>query len=250
MKLEVIVIPVSDVDRAKEFYRRLGWRLDAESAGGDDFRVMQFTPPGSGASVIFGKSVTSAAPGSAQGLYLIVSDIEAAQQDLLRRGVEVSEVFHGDAASTLARTSPTCSGGIGSAVRIPSIAVTARSHRFVIPTATAGCCRKSRLGCQVGSPPRRPPSRPRRTWRARCGGRRPPTRSMRSAPGSAMRTGPIGTPRTWWPSRPGSSCRHEPAAHGAGARRFLVAPQEHPLSLASPQGHLSWSTIRSAPALR
>jgi catechol 2,3-dioxygenase-like lactoylglutathione lyase family enzyme len=95
MKLEVIVIPVSDVDRAKEFYRRLGWRLDAEFAGGDDFRVIQFTPPGSGASVIFGKNVTSAAPGSAQGLYLIVSDIEAARQDLLRRGVEVSEVFHG-----------------------------------------------------------------------------------------------------------------------------------------------------------
>jgi catechol 2,3-dioxygenase-like lactoylglutathione lyase family enzyme len=95
MKLEVVVIPVSDVDRAKEFYRRLGWRLDAEFADGDDFRVMQFTPPGSGASVIFGKNVTSAAPGSAQGLYLIVSDIEAARQDLLRRGVEVSEVFHG-----------------------------------------------------------------------------------------------------------------------------------------------------------
>jgi catechol 2,3-dioxygenase-like lactoylglutathione lyase family enzyme len=95
MKLEVIVIPVSDVDRAKEFYRRLGWRLDAEFAGGDDFRVIQFTPPGSGASVIFGKNVTSAAPGSAQGLYLIVSDIEAARQELLRRGVEVSVVFHG-----------------------------------------------------------------------------------------------------------------------------------------------------------
>ena len=95
MKLEVIVIPVSDVDRAKEFYRRLGWRLDAEFAGGDDFRLMQFTPPGSGASVIFGKNVTSAAPGSAQGLYLIVSDIEAARQELLRLGVEVSEVFHG-----------------------------------------------------------------------------------------------------------------------------------------------------------
>ena len=95
MKLEVIVIPVSDVDRAKEFYRRLGWRFDAEFSGGDDFRLMQFTPPGSGSSVIFGKNVTSAAPGSAQGLYLIVSDIEAARQELLRRGVEISEVFHG-----------------------------------------------------------------------------------------------------------------------------------------------------------
>jgi catechol 2,3-dioxygenase-like lactoylglutathione lyase family enzyme len=95
MKLEVVVIPVSNVDRAKEFYAWLGWRLDAEFAAGDDFRVMQFTPPGSGCSVIFGKNVTSAAPGSAQGLYLIVSDIEAARQELLRRGVEISEVFHG-----------------------------------------------------------------------------------------------------------------------------------------------------------
>ena len=94
MKLEIVVIPVSDVDRAKEFYGRLGWRLDAEFAGGDDFRVMQFTPPGSGCSVIFGKNVTAAAPGSAQGLYLIVSDIEAAREELLGRGVKISEVFH------------------------------------------------------------------------------------------------------------------------------------------------------------
>jgi catechol 2,3-dioxygenase-like lactoylglutathione lyase family enzyme len=94
MKLEVIVIPVSDVDRAKRFYSNLGWRLDAEFAAGDDFRVIQFTPPGSGCSVIFGKNVTAAAPGSAQGLYLIVSDIEAARDELLGRGVEISEVFH------------------------------------------------------------------------------------------------------------------------------------------------------------
>src|ERR1041385_5676638 len=95
MKFELVVIPVSDVDRAKEFYGRLGWRLDADFASGDDYRVIQFTPPGSGGSVIFGKNVTAAAPGSAQGLYLIVSDIEAVRADLLGRGVEVSEVFHG-----------------------------------------------------------------------------------------------------------------------------------------------------------
>jgi len=94
MKLEVVVIPVSDVDRAKEFYARLGWRLDADFASGDDFRVIQFTPPGSGCSIIFGKNVTAATPGSAQGLYLIVSDVEAARNELLRRGVEISEVFH------------------------------------------------------------------------------------------------------------------------------------------------------------
>ena len=95
MKFELVVIPVSDVDRAKEFYGRLGWRLDAEFASGDEYRVIQFTPPGSGGSVIFGKNVTAAAPGSAQGLYLIVSDIEAARAELLARGIEVSEVFHG-----------------------------------------------------------------------------------------------------------------------------------------------------------
>jgi catechol 2,3-dioxygenase-like lactoylglutathione lyase family enzyme len=95
MKLEIVVIPVSDADRAKEFYSGLGWRLDADFAAGDEFRVMQFTPPGSETSVIFGKNVTAAAPGSAQGLYLVVSDIEAARADLVRHGAKVSKVFHG-----------------------------------------------------------------------------------------------------------------------------------------------------------
>jgi catechol 2,3-dioxygenase-like lactoylglutathione lyase family enzyme len=94
MKLEVVVIPVSDVDRAKRFYGDLGWRLDLDYTAGDDYRVIQFTPPGSGCSVIFGKNVTAAAPGSAQGLHLIVSDIEAARDQLLRRGIEISEPFH------------------------------------------------------------------------------------------------------------------------------------------------------------
>jgi catechol 2,3-dioxygenase-like lactoylglutathione lyase family enzyme len=97
MKFEIVVVPVSDVDSAKEFYGRLGWRLDADYDSGKDFRVIQFTPPGSGCSVIFGKNVTAAAPGSAQGLYLIVSDIEAVRKELLDRGVEISEVFHGAA---------------------------------------------------------------------------------------------------------------------------------------------------------
>jgi catechol 2,3-dioxygenase-like lactoylglutathione lyase family enzyme len=103
MKFEIVVIPVSDVDRAKEFYGRLGWRLDADYDNGKDFRVIQFTPPGSGCSVIFGKNVTAAAPGSAQGLYLIVSDIGAARDELLGRGVEISEVFH-DAGGVYAGT--------------------------------------------------------------------------------------------------------------------------------------------------
>ena len=94
MKLEAIVIPVADVDRAKEFYGRLGWRLDADFPFDNGFRVVQFTPPGSGCSVQFGTKITSAAPGSAQGLYLIVSDIEAARSELVALGAKVSEVFH------------------------------------------------------------------------------------------------------------------------------------------------------------
>jgi catechol 2,3-dioxygenase-like lactoylglutathione lyase family enzyme len=100
MKFEIIVIPVSDADRAKEFYAKLGWRVDADYDNGKDFRVIQFTPPGSGCSVIFGRNVTTAAPGSAQGLYLVVSDIEVARKALLDRGVQISEVFHNDGVYT------------------------------------------------------------------------------------------------------------------------------------------------------
>jgi catechol 2,3-dioxygenase-like lactoylglutathione lyase family enzyme len=95
MKLEIVVVPVSNVDRAKQFYGDLGWRLDADFPAADGYRVIQFTPPGSGASVIFGANVTAAAPGSAKGLYLVVSDIEAACKDLRSRGVKVSGPFHG-----------------------------------------------------------------------------------------------------------------------------------------------------------
>jgi len=94
MKLEVVVIPVSDVDRAKHFYGNLGWRLDADFVVGDAFRAVQFTPPGSPSSIHFGKGVTSAAPGTTQGLYLVVSDIVAARAELVARGVDVSDVFH------------------------------------------------------------------------------------------------------------------------------------------------------------
>src|SRR5271169_2903871 len=94
MKLEAVVIPVSNVDRAKEFYGNLGWRLDADFPFDNGFRVVQFTPPGSECSVQFGTNMTAAAPGSAHGLYLIVSDIEAARDELVTRGIEVSEVFH------------------------------------------------------------------------------------------------------------------------------------------------------------
>ncbi len=92
--LEVVVLPVSDIDRAKDFYDGLGWRLDADVSRGEDFRLIQFTPPGSGCSIQFGTKLASAAPGSAQSLYLSVADIAAARDDLLARGVEVGEVFH------------------------------------------------------------------------------------------------------------------------------------------------------------
>ena len=96
LKLEVVIIPVSDVDRAKRFYEGLGWRLDADFTNGDDWRALQLTPPGSPCSIIFGKGVTTAAPGSVQGTFLIVDDIEAARAELIGYGVDVSEIFHFD----------------------------------------------------------------------------------------------------------------------------------------------------------
>src|SRR5262249_43261034 len=95
--LEVVVIPASDVERSKRFYSSLGWRLDADFAFDNGFRVVQFTPPGSACSIQFGTNITSAAPGSAQGLYLIVSDIEGARDQLAIRGAKISEVFHAGA---------------------------------------------------------------------------------------------------------------------------------------------------------
>ena len=96
LKLEVVVIPVADVDRAKRFYEGLGWRLDADFANGDDWRLVQMTPPGSPCSVMFGKGFTTAVPGSVQGTFLVVDDVEAARAELVGHGVDVSEVFHFD----------------------------------------------------------------------------------------------------------------------------------------------------------
>ncbi len=94
LKLEVVVLPVADVDRAKRFYQGLGWRLDAEFANGENWRALQMTPPGSPCSIHFGKGITTAAPGSVKNLYLVVSDIEAAREELIARGAKVSEAFH------------------------------------------------------------------------------------------------------------------------------------------------------------
>lgn len=94
MKLESLVLPVGDVDRAKGFYEGIGWRLDADFSVGEDFRLVQLTPPGSGCSVHFGKNLTSLAPGSLGDMHLVVTDIEAAREELAGKGVEVSEVYH------------------------------------------------------------------------------------------------------------------------------------------------------------
>ena len=199
MKLEVVVIPVSDVDRAKRFYGNLGWRLDADFVVGDAFRAVQFTPPGSPCSIHFGKGVTSAAPGSAQGLYLVVSDIEAARAELVARGVDVSEVFHRPARESRR-----------SAARIRSGAATSRTPRSTIRTATAGCCRRSPRDCPDGwtrttrHSPRRLNSRPRSDVR------RPRTASTRSGPAaSEMQNWPDWYAEYMVASRPARSCRHE-----------------------------------------
>jgi catechol 2,3-dioxygenase-like lactoylglutathione lyase family enzyme len=230
MKLEIVVIPVSDVDRAKEFYGRLGWRLDADFAAGDDFRVIQFTPPGSGCSVIFGKNVTAAAPGSAQGLYLIVSDIEATRGDLLGRGVDITEVFH-DATGVYAGTDqPYLFGGRRISGRDPEH----RSYRsfasFSDPDGNGWLLQEitTRLPGRL-DPAATSFGSPHATWRARFAVRRQPTASMRSASASEMRTGPTGTPRTWRRSRLAESCRREPVqrhrhrAHSTRAWRLWRA---------------------------
>ncbi len=198
MKLEILVIPVSDVDRAKQFYAKLGWRLDADFAAGNDFRVIQFTPRGSSCSVIFGKNVTAAASGSAQGLYLIVSDIVAAREELRRRGVEISEVFH-DAGDVHAGTDEPYLFGLR---RVSGPDPEHRSYRsfasFSDPDGNGWLLQ------EITSRSVR-----RAISRARFGVRRPLTASTRNAPASETPTGRIGMPSTWSQSRPARSCRNE-----------------------------------------
>ncbi len=137
MNLEVVTLPVTDVDRAKRFYQNLGWRLDADIVRGDVFRVVQLTPPHSSCSIAFGKGLTSADPGSAQRLLLVVSDIASAREDLLRRGVEVSEVFHLDGGRVPGR--------------IRKDAPIRLTPRSTIRTATGGSCRRSKRGSRAAS---------------------------------------------------------------------------------------------------
>ena len=199
MKLEVVVIPVADVDRAKEFYAKLGWRLDADFPFGNGFRVIQFTPPGSGCSVQFGTNITSAAPGSAQGLYLIVSDIEAARDELVARGVEVSEVFHAGAPGAQFQPDGT-SGRVGGP---------APDHGSYGSYATFRDPGRQRLAAAGGHDPAARAHRPRRPAFASANDLASALRRAEAAhgqhekrPDSATRTGPTGTPSTWWRSRP------------------------------------------------
>ena len=128
MKLEVVTLPVSDVDRAKRFYQCLGWRLDADIVRGEHFRAVQFTPFHSACSIAFGKGLTTAAPGSAQRLVVVVPDIDAAREDLIRRGIDVSEVFHLDGGRVPAPT--------------PKVAPTRLMPRSATRMATRGCFRR------------------------------------------------------------------------------------------------------------
>ena len=206
MKFEMVVIPVSDVDRAKQFYGSLGWRLDADYDNGNDFRVIQFTPPGSGCSVIFGKNVTAAAPGSAQGLYLIVSDIAAARDELLGRGVKVSEVFHDAGGVYAGPDEPYLFGRLRVSGRDPEH----RSYRsfasFTIRTATAGCSRRSRRGCPVASTRNDDLRLGERSGEALRRAEAAHGEHEKRTAGSATRTGRTGTPSTWCANNPAKSC--------------------------------------------
>ena len=192
MKLEVVVIPVSDVDRAKEFYGRLGWRLTDVTPPG----VVQFTPPGSACSVLFGPNLTSAAPGSAQG-YLIVSDIEAARDALVAAGIEVSEVFHLGPDGPVQR-----SGSRASQLLLARHVQRSRRQQLAAAGGHDPAARAHRLCRDFVRLRKRPGERA-----SARGGR--PRRAREAHRRSATRTGPTGTPSTWWRSRPGRSRRGE-----------------------------------------
>ena len=141
-KLEVVTVPVADVDRAKRFYEGLGWRVDADFSK-EGWRVVQLTPPGSACSIVVGKGLTSAAPGSVQGLLLVVDDIQAARADLVAHGASPSEVFHFDGTLRVTGTQDRLPG------RTRSAAPTCRGSRSAIRTATAGWSRRSRRAFPV-----------------------------------------------------------------------------------------------------
>ena len=176
MNLEAVVIPVSDVDRAREFYAKLGWRLDADFKFDNGFRVVQFTPPGSGCSVQFGVRISSAPPGSARGTYLVVADINAARNELAARGIEISGVFH--AVTPGAQFQPAGGGGRVAGQRRITPATVLLQH-LVTRMATAGYSRRSRRACLGGLKREQRPTRHRMTWPTHCAGLRQRTVNMK-----------------------------------------------------------------------
>ncbi|MET0380883.1 MAG: VOC family protein, partial [Methyloceanibacter sp.] len=166
MKLEIVVIPVSDVDRAKRFYQGMGWREDVDIAGPQGYRAVHLTPPGSNASILIGnKGVTSVEPGSIAGLVLAVDDIDAARAQLISHGVDVSEVFH-DAGGSPSAAASSPSPRRARRGTTPSGVPTPLMRRSATRTETVGYCRRSPPGSQVGLTRTLRHSHPRRGWRA------------------------------------------------------------------------------------
>jgi catechol 2,3-dioxygenase-like lactoylglutathione lyase family enzyme len=196
LKLEAIVIPVSDVDHAKKFYAGLGWRLDADFPFDNGFRVVQFTPPGSECSIQFRHEGHERGPRlRPKGLYLIVSDIAAAHDELVALGVKVSEVFHAKTPGAQFQLDDKSGRVSGPA---PDHASYRSFVTFSDPDGNGWLpARRSQHDCLAGSTPPRRHLHPRPTWQAHFDVRRPRTASTKSAPAaSAMKTGLSGTPRT------------------------------------------------------
>lgn len=219
LQLEVRVILVSGVDRVKELYSRLGWRLDSHRASGDDFRLVQFTPPGSGSSTQFGMNLTSAAPGSAQSLLLTVSDIEAALRQLVAQGIDASGHF------TVKPGPP--SGSLPSAFesprQTPSVSAIVVSSLSEIRMATVGCCKRSRIGFRGALQATRR-NRPREILPKRGFAPRRHTGGKRGLPKPIL-TGQIGTPNTWRANNPAKNCSSSPRS--AVARRHACHLPSH-----------------------
>ena len=209
LRLEVVVIPVADADASKAFYGGLGWRLDADFSFDNGFRVVQFTPPGSGASIQFGTNITTAEPGNAQGLYLVVSDVQAARAELARCGADVTEVFH-----------PGAPGGqfepAGPDGRIDGMDENRSSYgSFAIlhdPDGNVWLLQEVTTRFPGRVDPARPPMGRPQTSRTRCGAPRSPTANTKPASARPTRTGPTGTRPTWSPKRPAHRCLSEPTS--------------------------------------
>ncbi len=195
MKLEIVVIPVSDVDRAKRFYQGMGWREDVDIAGPQGYRAVHLTPPGSNASILIGnKGVTSVEPGSIAGLVLTVDDIDAPVPSSSRTASTSARSSTTLAAASAAASSP--SQRRARRGTTPSGVLTPLMRRSATRTGTVGYCRRSPTGSRVGLILTLRHSHPRRGWRARYAGRRPHMASTRSAPVNMMRSGRTGTPPT------------------------------------------------------